>query len=244
MVKVFEKGYELKLEDLETGGAFLVDKDLDWTSFDVVKKVRYALKRALSKKKVKVGHAGTLDPRATGLLILCYGKATKQIDSFQNLDKEYTGEFTLGGTTPSYDTETEVDHEYSVDHIDKDQLYQKTNEFIGEIDQLPPIFSALKKDGVPLYKRARRGEVVEVEPRKIRINSFDIEHIDMPKVSFRVGCGKGTYIRSLAYDYGKALDSGAYLSSLCRTKIGDYSVDNCWNVLDLCAQINKCNSES
>ena len=238
MVKFFEKDSDLNLHELSEGGAVLVNKELDWTSFDVVNKIRSSLRKTLSRKKVKVGHAGTLDPRATGLLIVCFGPATKKIFHFQDLNKEYVGEFYLGGTTPTYDTETEIDKEYPTEHINDQLLMDKTHQFIGKIEQVPPIFSAIKKDGIPMYKRARSGEKVEIKSRQIEIEAFDIIQSKLPLVSFRVKCGKGTYIRSLAYDYGKALDSGGYLQSLCRTKIGDYDVNDSWNVHDLCDKID------
>jgi len=189
------------------------------------------IKQQFEIKKIKVGHAGTLDPLATGLLILCTGKFTKKIETYQAQVKEYTGTITLGATTPSYDLESEVDQTFDISGITKEDILQNTQHFIGEIQQQPPIFSALKKDGKRLYEYAREGEHVEIPKRAITINKFEITNIDMPNVEFRVLCSKGTYIRSLADDFGKMLNNGAHLSSLRRTKIGDFSVDNAVGVL-------------
>ena len=213
-------------EAFKEGKMLLIDKPLTWTSFQVVNKIRWEIRQRFNIKKIKVGHAGTLDPLATGLLILCTGKFTKQIEKYQAQEKEYTGEITLGATTPSYDLESDVNATFPIAHITEELIHAATQNFIGEIDQKPPIFSALKKDGKRLYELARAGEEVEVKARKITISEFEITKIDFPKVEFRVVCSKGTYIRSLAYDFGKALDSGAHLSSLRRTKIGAYSVEN------------------
>ncbi len=212
------------------GATLLIDKPKTWTSFDVVNKIRYRVKRILNVKKIKVGHAGTLDPMATGLLILCTGKFTKKINEYQGMEKEYTGTLKLGETTPSYDAETEVDETFEINHINEDLIYKTTHQFIGELDQVPPIFSAIKVDGQPLYKRARKGQEVEIKSRKIKIFDFEITKIEMPFVSFRVRCSKGTYIRSLAYDFGQALNSGAYLTELCRTKIGEYALEDAWEL--------------
>jgi tRNA pseudouridine55 synthase len=190
-----------------------------------VNKLRWHIRQAYNIKKIKVGHAGTLDPLATGLLVICTGKMTKQIDTFQGQIKTYTGTFTLGSTTPSYDLETAIDQEFSTAHITPELIHQTTNKFIGEIDQFPPVFSALKKDGKRLYEFARAGEAVKVNSRKVTITKFEITNIEGLTVNFSVTCSKGTYIRSLAYDFGKALDSGAHLSALRRKKIGDFSVD-------------------
>jgi len=175
-----------------------------------------------------------LDPKATGLLILCFGPATKKISEFQNLGKEYIGEIFIGGTTPTYDTEAEVNEKFAIDHITEEMLLSVAKKFIGTIEQVPPIYSAIKKDGIRLFKRARAGEAVEIKKRKVTIDAFELNRFDLPLVTFRVQCQKGTYIRSLAYDFGKALNSGAYLYSLRRTKIGDYNVKNAWKVEDLC----------
>jgi tRNA pseudouridine55 synthase len=212
-------------QDYLDGQLLLIDKPLEWTSFQVVNKLRWHIRQAYNIKKIKVGHAGTLDPLATGLLVICTGKMTKQIDTFQGQIKTYTGTFTLGSTTPSYDLETAIDQEFSTAHITPELIHQTTKKFIGEIDQFPPVFSALKKDGKRLYEFARAGEAVKVNSRKVTITKFEITNIEGLTVNFSVTCSKGTYIRSLAYDFGKALDSGAHLSALRRTKIGDFSVD-------------------
>ncbi|SNR68370.1 tRNA pseudouridine synthase B [Lutibacter agarilyticus] len=216
----------LTLEDYKEGQVLLIDKPLKWTSFQVVNKIRWHIRQKYGIKKIKVGHAGTLDPLATGLLILCTGKFTKKIDEYQGQIKEYTGEITLGATTPSYDLETEVNETFSTEHITEALIYETTKQFVGEIDQKPPIFSAIKKEGKRLYELARAGETTEIKARKINIETFEITNIDLPKVQFRVVCSKGTYIRSLAYDFGNALNSGGHLSKLRRTKIGNFSVDN------------------
>ncbi len=208
------------------GQVLLIDKPLHWTSFQVVNKLRWAIKKAFNLKKIKVGHAGTLDPLATGLLVICTGKMTKQIDTFQDQIKEYTGTIVLGSTTPSYDLETEIDNTFSTQHITDDLIHKTTKQFIGEIAQFPPIFSAIKKDGKRLYEFARAGENVEIKSRSITINTFKITRIALPEVDFRVVCSKGTYIRSLAHDFGKALNSGGHLSVLRRTKIGDFDVND------------------
>lgn len=213
-------------EDFKNGQVLLIDKPLDWTSFQVVNKLRWHIRQKFGIKKIKVGHAGTLDPLATGLLIICTGKFTKQINEYQGQIKEYTGELTLGATTPSYDLETDVNETFSTEHITADLIHAAVKQFIGEIDQIPPIFSALKKDGKRLYELAREGKTIEISARKITIQEFEITKIDLPKVNFRVVCSKGTYIRSLAYDFGKALNSGAHLSELRRTKIGEFRVEN------------------
>ena len=219
------------LEAYQEGKVLLIDKPLNWTSFQVVNKIRWLIKQQFEIKKIKVGHAGTLDPLATGLLILCTGKFTKKIESYQAQVKEYTGTITLGATTPSYDLESEPNQTFNISGITKEDILQNTQHFIGEIQQQPPIFSALKKDGKRLYEYAREGEHVEIPKRAITINEFKITNIDIPNVEFRVVCSKGTYIRSLAHDFGKMLNNGAHLSSLRRTKIGDFSVDNAVGVL-------------
>ena len=213
-------------EEFKTGQILLVDKPLTWSSFAAVNKLRWVIRKAFDIKKIKVGHAGTLDPLATGLLIICTGKFTKRLSEFQGQPKEYTGEITLGATTPSYDLETEVDATFETAHITSDLIHETLPQFIGDIDQYPPVFSALKKEGKRLYEYARKGEAVEIPSRTINISEFEITKINLPKIEFRVVCSKGTYIRSLAYDFGKALNSGGHLSALRRTKIGDFSVDN------------------
>jgi tRNA pseudouridine55 synthase len=212
--------------DFKTGQVLLINKPLKWTSFQVVNKLRWEIRQRFSIKKIKVGHAGTLDPLATGLLILCTGKFTKKISEYQAQTKEYTGVITLGATTPSYDLETEIDQTYSIAHISEETIHETALQFVGEQNQRPPIFSALKKDGKRLYELARAGETTEIPTRKIQIDAFEITKISMPDVHFRVLCSKGTYIRSLAYDFGKALESGGHLSALRRTKIGDFSVED------------------
>lgn len=213
-------------EDFKSGQILLIDKPLTWSSFQAVNKVRWVIRKAFDIKKIKVGHAGTLDPLATGLLVICTGKFTKRLSEFQGQIKEYTGEITLGGTTPSYDLESEVTETFPTDHITEDLIHKTTTQFIGDIQQYPPVFSALKKDGKRLYEYARNNEEVVVEPRQINIAEFEITNIDLPKVEFRVVCSKGTYIRSLAFDFGKALQSGGHLSKLRRTKIGEFNADN------------------
>jgi tRNA pseudouridine55 synthase len=213
-------------EDYQNGQFLLIDKPLNWTSFQVVNKLRWEIRQRYSIKKIKVGHAGTLDPLATGLLILCTGKFTKKIETYQAQEKEYTGTIKVGGTTPSYDLETEINEIFPIDHITETLIKETTEQFLGEIDQKPPIFSALKKDGRKLYEIARAGETVEIKTRKITISEFEITNVNLPHIDFRVVCSKGTYIRSLAYDFGKALNSGGHLSALRRTKIGNYSVED------------------
>ena len=216
----------MELEDFKEGRVFLIDKPLTWTSFNAVSKIKWLIKKQYKVKKIKVGHAGTLDPLATGLLIICTGKFTKRIDTFQAQKKEYTGTFTIGATTPSYDMETEVNNTFATDHITKDQVLETAKSFIGEQDQFPPIFSALKKGGKRLYEMARAGQEVEVEARRIDIQEFEITRIELPEIDFRVVVSKGTYIRSLAFDFGKRMNSGGYLSALRRTKIGEFNVDD------------------
>lgn len=219
-------------DDYLSGQVLLIDKPLNWTSFQVVNKLRWEIRRAFKIKKIKVGHAGTLDPLATGLLVICTGKMTKNIDSFQAQIKEYTGTFVLGSSTPSYDLETEIDHTYPTEHLTEELIRNATQQFIGEIAQFPPVFSALKKDGKRLYEFARAGEAVDIPSRQVHISEFEITRIDKLEVDFRVICSKGTYIRSLANDFGKALNSGAHLSALRRTKIGDFDVNNAVSVED------------
>jgi tRNA pseudouridine55 synthase len=209
-----------------SGQVLLIDKPLNWTSFQVVNKLRWEIRQAFGIKKIKVGHAGTLDPLATGLLVLCTGKMTKQIDTFQGQIKEYTGTIVLGSTTPSFDLETEINETYPTSHISDTLIQETTKQFIGDIQQFPPVFSALKKDGKRLYEYARAGETVEIKARTIHISKFEITNIENSNIDFRVVCSKGTYIRSLAHDFGKTLNSGAHLSALRRTKIGDFDVKN------------------
>jgi len=217
-------------EDYQNGQILLIDKGLHWTSFQAVNKMKWLLKSKLDLKKIKIGHAGTLDPLATGLLLVCTGKFTKRISELQGQIKEYTGTFYIGATTPSYDLETEINETFPTDHISEDLIRETTKQFLGEIDQKPPIFSAIKKDGKRLYEHARAGEEVEIAFRKTTIHEFEITRIALPEVDFRVVCGKGTYIRSLAYDFGEALESGAHLTALRRTKIGDYNVNDAMDI--------------
>ena len=219
--------------------SFLIDKPLDWTSFQVVNKIRWLIRSTYGIKKIKVGHAGTLDPLASGLLILCTGKMTKSIEQFMGQEKEYTGTFTLGSTTPSYDLETEIDNTFPINHITEELLQVSLNQFVGTIDQYPPVFSALKKDGKRLYEFAREGIEVEIPTRKVNIRSFELTQKALPKVDFKVICSKGTYIRSLANDYGKALNSGAHLSALRRTRIGEFNIEQAVSIEDFEKQIKK-----
>lgn len=217
----------MSAEEYLEGQVILIDKPLTWSSFQAVNKLKYILKRKYDlPKKFKIGHAGTLDPLATGLLIICTGKFTKKITEIQAQTKEYTGTITVGATTPSYDLETEVNATFPTEHITEALIIDTTKQFLGEIDQKPPVFSAIKKEGKRLYEHARAGEEVEITARKTTIYEFEITKINLPEISFRVQCSKGTYIRSLAFDFGIALNSGAHLSELRRTKIGAYSVVN------------------
>ncbi|MEX2349617.1 MAG: tRNA pseudouridine(55) synthase TruB [Flavobacteriaceae bacterium] len=229
-------------EDYQQGQILLIDKPLGWTSFQVVNKVRWLIKKEFKLKKIKVGHAGTLDPLASGLLIICTGKFTKQIDTYQGQEKEYTGTFTLGATTPSFDLETEINERFDISHLSEEKIQTATKQFTGEIQQQPPVFSALKKDGKRLYEFARSGEEVEVAFRTVHISRFEITRIALPEVDFRVQCSKGTYIRSLAHDFGKALYNGAHLSALRRTKIGEFSVDDAISVEAFESQITASDS--
>jgi tRNA pseudouridine55 synthase len=214
-------------EDYLEGQVLLIDKPLHFTSFQAVNKLKYLLINKVGlPKKFKIGHAGTLDPLASGLLLICTGKFTKRITELQGQAKEYTGTFHIGATTPSYDLETEVDQHFPTEHITEALIHETVEQFLGEIDQKPPIFSAIKKDGVRLYEHARAGETIEIASRKTTIHEFEITRIALPEVDFRVVCSKGTYIRSLAFDFGQALQSGAHLTALRRTKIGDYDVQN------------------
>lgn len=219
----------INIEEIQEGKIFLIDKPLEWTSFDVVNKIRWNIRKSYNLKKIKVGHAGTLDPKATGLLIICTGKFTKRIDEIQAESKVYTGTFKLGAMTPTYDTESEENEIFPVQHISEELIHETIKQFIGDIEQFPPVHSAIKVDGKRLYEFARAGKEVELKPRQIKIYDLKITKIEMPFVEFEVHCGKGTYIRSLAHDFGKALNSGAYLTELRRTKIGDFSVDDADN---------------
>ncbi len=212
--------------DFMEGQVLLFNKPLGWSSFDVVKKVRNIIKSAKNIRKIKVGHAGTLDPLADGLLIVCSGRFTKRIDEIQGQIKVYTGELTLGGTTPSYDKETEIDEVFETSHITEELIHSTCKEFEGKIMQKPPIYSALKREGKRLYQHAREGTKVKIESREVEVQSLKITSIQMPTITFEVICSKGTYIRSLAYDYGKSINSGAHLSKLRREKIGNFSLED------------------
>jgi len=227
---MINKKIDLSSFDFEKGEALLFDKPYTWSSFQVVNNIRYALKHHLGIKKIKVGHAGTLDPLATGLLIICTGKFTKRIDEFQAQEKEYTGTFTLGATTPSFDMEKEIDAQFPTDHINEEILLTVAKSFIGTIEQTPPVFSAIKIDGKRAYEYARKNEDVKIKPKTITISEFEITKIEMPEISFRIVCSKGTYIRSLARDFGIALKSGAYLSLLKRTRIGEFKLADAFNL--------------
>ena len=225
-------------EDYQNGQVLMIDKPLNWTSFQAVNKIKYALINKVGlPKKFKIGHAGTLDPLASGLLLICTGKFTKIISELQGQAKEYTGTFYIGAITPSYDLETEIDENFSISHIDEPLIHETVKHFLGEINQKPPIYSAIKKDGVRLYEHARAGEVIEIESRKTTIHEFEITRIALPEIDFRVVCSKGTYIRSLALDFGKALNSGAHLTALRRTKIGEYHVENATDVIQFEANL-------
>ena len=212
-------------EDFKTGQILVFDKPLEWTSFQLVNKVRWLIRKSCGIKKIKVGHAGTLDPLATGVLVICTGKFTKKIPELQGTEKEYTGTFTLGATTPSYDMETEVNKTFETTHIAEEDLDGAALQLTGEIEQTPPVFSALKKDGKRLYEYARKGEDVKLESRPVTIHKFEVDARRFPEVDFRIVCSKGTYIRSMANDFGIALGSGAYLSSLKRTRVGEFTIE-------------------
>lgn len=220
------------LEQYQSGQVLLIDKPLNWTSFQVVNKIRWEIRQAFNIKKIKVGHAGTLDPLATGLLLICTGKMTKKINIFQSQTKEYTGTITIGSTTPSFDLETDINKTFSTNHINELLVKKTINKFIGVIEQYPPIFSAIKLKGKRLYEFARAGEHVDIKPRKVRISEFEVTNYHNKTLEFRIVCSKGTYIRSLANDFGKALNSGAHLSQLRRTKIGDFNINDAYSIKD------------
>lgn len=229
----------LSKEDFESGVVLLINKEINWTSFDVVKKIKNLLKEKFSFKKIKVGHAGTLDPLATGLLVICTGKSTKMISEIQNQKKEYTGELTMGATTPSYDLETEIDNRYDISNISESDIFSKTKLFVGEIFQKPPIFSAIKVKGERLYEKARRGEKINIKKRKITIYNFKLTEILLPKIHFIIECSKGTYIRSIAHDFGKSLNNGAHLSKLVRTKIGEFDLKDAKSIIEFENELNQ-----
>jgi len=220
---------EKKFNFLE-GEVLLIDKPIGWTSFDVVNSIRYSIKRTFNIKKIKVGHAGTLDPLATGLLIICTGKFTKQIDSFQGLDKVYVGSMYMGATTPSFDKETKVDQTFDTNNISTEMLLEATKQFTGKIEQTPPVYSAVKVDGKRAFEYARKNNEVKIKSRQVTIYDFTLLNFELPEMDFMVNCSKGTYIRSLVDDFGKAINNGAYMSSLRRTAIGDFSVSNAYSV--------------
>ncbi|MDA0774522.1 MAG: tRNA pseudouridine(55) synthase TruB [Bacteroidetes bacterium] len=227
-----ELSEKLTLESVLEGQVLLFDKPLSWTSFQVVNKVRWLLKKKFNLKNIKVGHAGTLDPLATGLLILCTGKMTKKISEYQGMPKTYTGCFLLGATTPSYDLETPIDQQFDAKSITAEQIEKVRKQFLGVQQQYPPVFSALKQQGTRLYELARKGEEVKTQAREITLYSFDLESFDFPTLQFCVQCSKGTYIRALAHDFGKALNNGAHLTQLRRTAIGTYTVENAISLED------------
>ena len=224
---------EFTLQSISRGQLLMIDKPLKWTSFQVVNKIRWGLISKYNLKKLKVGHAGTLDPLASGLLLICTGKMTKKISEFQALEKTYTGTITLGATTPSYDLETPIDEKFPISHLSEEDLIAATKKFKGDMDQYPPLFSAIKKEGKRLYKYARAGEKTEIKSRKVQIHRFNLTRIELPNLAFEVKCSKGTYIRSLANDFGKSVDSGGYLSSLRRIKIGSFEVKNALTPMEL-----------
>jgi len=221
------------------GEILLINKPFEWTSFDVVNKIRSTISRNPGIKKIKVGHAGTLDPLATGLLIVCTGKFTKRINEFQSQEKEYTGTFYIGATTPSFDKETEIDNSFETKHITEKLLLNATHQFIGEIDQIPPIYSAVNVEGVRAYTLARNQEDIKLNARKVQINAFELTKTELPIVQFRLVCSKGTYVRSLARDYGKALNSGAYLTELVRTRIGDFNLSDALTIEEFTQNIDE-----
>jgi tRNA pseudouridine55 synthase len=225
--------------DFKEGALLLIDKPLNWTSFDVVNKVRYKLKHKLGVKKIKVGHAGTLDPLATGLLLICTGKYTKKLHTLQGLPKSYTGTIKLGATTASYDAEQPENDTFLINHITPELLEQTRQGFLGDIEQYPPMFSAIKMEGQVLYKLARAGKKVELKPRPVHIFDFNFSRVELPLIDFEVTCSKGTYIRSLAHDYGKAMENGGYLTALRRTAIGDYRIEDAWNLEELLKHIEE-----
>ena len=238
----FEQKFQAEV--LKEGMLFLIDKPLGWTSFNVVNKIRWHLKNQTGLNKLKVGHAGTLDPLATGLLLICTGKKTKTIHELQSKNKTYTGTICLGATTPSFDLETKIDAKFPTQHLSDDLLHKTAKSFTGEIQQYPPLFSALKKEGKRLYEYARAGEKTTLEKRTVRVSRFDITDIKLPEVSFLVECSKGTYIRSLANDFGKKLKSGAHLTSLKRIKNGNFSLSDAYTMESVVHENNKKNIRS
>ena len=230
--------FQTTAEKFLEGQMLLIEKPIGWSSFDVVKKIKYLIRKRYNLKKIKVGHAGTLDPLASGLLIICTGKFTKKISKIQEQRKIYTGIITLGGITPSFDLETEIEKNYNTDHISENLIKKTTMKFLGEINQVPPIFSALKKDGERLYEKARRGEKIKINSRKVTIYKFESKLLHKVNVHFKIECSKGTYIRSIANDLGATLNCGGYLSKLCRTDIGEFSLSNAMSINSFEAHIN------
>lgn len=224
--------------DFQKGEVLLFDKPLGWTSFDLVRKVRNSLSRKLKVKKLKVGHAGTLDPLASGLMVLCTGGATKQIDALQAEEKEYIATLKIGATTPSYDLETEEDERFATDHIDRELIEKTLRQFVGVTQQVPPVFSAVKVDGKRAYDYARKGSDLKLNPKEVVISSIELISLEMPQMVIRVTCGKGTYIRALARDLGEALGAGAYLTGLQRTRSGHFSVEEAFSIDEFLAYMN------
>ena len=219
----------MEISPQDEGRLLLIDKPFEWTSFDVVNKLRFKLKIK------KIGHAGTLDPLATGLLIICVGKMTKRIEEYMGLEKEYTGKFVIGQTTPSHDLETEVSEKKDISHITPSQIQEVVKPLTGKINQLPPLHSAIKVGGKRAYQFARKGKELELKPREVEIREFEITGINLPEISFRIVCSKGTYIRSIARDFGDMLGVGAYLSQLCRTRIGNYKLEDALTIDEVTA---------
>ncbi|MCO5231565.1 MAG: tRNA pseudouridine(55) synthase TruB [Chitinophagales bacterium] len=230
------------MTDFSEGKVILIDKPLDWTSFDIVNKIKYSLKKKFPK--LKVGHAGTLDPKATGLLIVCTGKFTKKITEIQDQYKIYTGSFFLGATTECYDTERPVNQTFETSHISEQDIYDNVQYFLGKIEQIPPAHSAIKIQGKNAYELARKGETVNIQPREVFIYNFDITKIEFPYIYFKIKCSKGTYIRSIAHEFGKKMNNGAYLASLRRENIGEYSVENAFQIQDFIQHVQTENIES
>ncbi|MCT4613336.1 MAG: tRNA pseudouridine(55) synthase TruB [Marinifilaceae bacterium] len=225
--------------DFQQGALIVLNKPYEWTSFDLVNKIKFKLKHKYRVKKIKVGHAGTLDPLATGLMLVCVGKYTKKIESLQSTTKEYIADIKLGESTPSFDLETEVDHTFPTDHITIEKIQESLTEFVGDIMQRPPTFSAVKVDGKRAYSYARAGKEVEIKEKPIRINSIEILSYENNILRLRIDCGKGTYIRSLARDIGQKLDSGAHLTALQRTKVGEYNIENALEIEDFISILEK-----
>ncbi len=223
---------EVQEFDFQKGEILVFDKPIDWTSFDLVHKVRYIICKKLNIKKLKVGHAGTLDPKATGILVLCTGKATSKIESLQADEKEYVATLKFGATTPSYDLESEEDRQFETSHITKDLLIDVLKKFIGTIEQVPPDFSAIKLGGKRAYEYARKGIAIEIKSKTLEVKEIEVLSFSLPEVKLRIVCGKGTYIRSLARDIGEELRSGAYLTGLRRTRVGDYDLNQAINLAD------------